>query len=87
MFARVSSHGMAFSGQDSVLKWTPLEISHIWLYGQSIGFKIRNIIISLIHVCGCYIPVKILINSTFNVLFKLVLQITYQSSVLIISYH
>ena len=34
--------------QDFDLKRTPLEISHI-VYGPSIGFKIRKILISLIH--------------------------------------
>ena len=50
-------------------------------------FTIRNITLSLIQGCGCYIDSYHNSNSTFNVLFKIALHITYQSRVLIISYH
>ena len=70
------------------LKWAPLEISHMALWAINMfKFKIRNIIICLIYGCECYNKACQNSNSTFNVLFKLVLHITYQSSVLIISYH
>ena len=65
-----------------------LEISHMALRAINMfKFKIRNIIIFLIYGCECYNKACQNSNSTFNVLFKLVLHITYQSSVLIISYH
>ena len=64
-----------------------LKMDPIRLYGLSIGFKIRNIIISSIRGRGCYIQACQNSNSTFNVLLNLVLQITYHSSVLNIYYH